>query len=533
MVEVVDAARTGLRPRHHAPVPLDALVAEGSVVQDSLAEGSVSGPRASDVLVSGVTLDARLVEPGDLFVGLPGRHHHGATFAAQAARAGAVALLTDAAGASSAGGVLPVVVVDDPRRAMAGIAARVYGEPSRALATYGITGTQGKTTTAYLLDAALRAAGTSTGVIGTVGFSLDGRDLGGSRTTVTTPESPELQGILGHLVEHGAQALVMEVSSHALALGRVDAIVFDVAAFTGFGEDHLDFHGDVESYFEAKASLFTPGRARHAVVNVDDERGPELVRRATAAGLAVTTTGFGPDADVHPVRPVAVDQGPARLRIRVGDREVETRLSLPGEHNLRNALTALAMVAAGGGDLDAAARGLESASVPGRMQRVDLGPGAPAVFVDFAHTPQAVTAAVRALTDVVQGRGRVLAVLGAGGDRDPGKRRPMGRAAAALADVVVVTDDNPRGEDPAAIRTEVLAGARSVRGRPVEVLDGGDRRSAIATALRLAGPADAVVVLGKGHERGQEIGGVVHPFADPDVVREAWAAPRAAGRGAR
>ena len=216
--------------------------------------------------VSGVTLDARLVEPGDLFVGLPGRHHHGAAFA-DARRPGR--------------GRRPA---DRPRRGRAGRATScrspssttrgtpwparprtVYGEPAAALTTYGITGTQGKTTTAYLLDAALRAGGTSTGLIGTVGFALDGRDLGGSRTTVTTPESPELQGLLGYLREHGAQALVMEVSSHALALGRVDAIVFDVAAFTGFGTDHLDFHGDLESYFEAKASLFTPERTRHAV----------------------------------------------------------------------------------------------------------------------------------------------------------------------------------------------------------------------------------------------------------------------------
>ncbi len=497
------AARAGLRPRHRPPVGLDALV-----------------PGAAPVPVTGVTLDTRLVEPGDLFVGLPGRHHHGASFAARAAGAGAVALLTDAAGARLAGDVLPVAVVEDPRRTMAAAAATVYGEPARALTAYGITGTQGKTTTAYLLDAALRAAGTSTGVVGTIGFSLDGRDLGGARTTVTTPESPELQGLLGHLVEQGAQALVMEVSSHALALGRVDAIVFDVAAFTGFGEDHLDFHGDVESYFEAKASLFTPTRTRHAVVNVEDARGPVLLERARAAGLPVTTTGLGPGADVHPVRTGPVERGRTGLRVRVGARELETWLPLPGEHNVRNALTALAMVAAAGGDLDAAARGLGSASVPGRMQRVELGEAAPAVFVDFAHTPQAVTAAVGALA----GTRRVLVVLGAGGDRDRGKRRPMGAAAAGLADVVVVTDDNPRDEDPAAIRAEVLAGARGVHREDVQVVDGGDRRRAIATALGLAGPQDAVLVLGKGHERGQEVAGVVHPFVDADVVREAWSA---------
>ncbi|MGI3779847.1 MAG: UDP-N-acetylmuramoyl-L-alanyl-D-glutamate--2,6-diaminopimelate ligase [Janthinobacterium lividum] len=494
---------TGLRPRRTPPVPLDVLVPGA----------------ASSVAVSGVTLDTRLVEPGDLFVGLPGRHHHGATFADGAARAGAVALLTDPAGAALAGSVLPLAVVADPRHAMAGAAATVYGEPATALRTYGITGTQGKTTTAYLLDAALRASSTSTGLIGTVGFALDGRDLGGSRTTVTTPESPELQGLLGYLVEHGAQALVMEVSSHALALGRVDAVVFDVAAFTGFGTDHLDFHGDVESYFEAKASLFTPARTRHAVLNVDDARGEVLVGRARAAGLPVTTVGAGPYADVHRVRLGPAVAGRTRLVARVRGEQVELWLPLPGEHNVRNALTALGMVAATGGDVAAAARGLEQASVPGRMQRVDLGPGAPTAFVDFAHTPQAVTAALGAVTDSY----RVVAVLGAGGDRDQGKREPMGAAAARAADVVVVTDDNPRSEDPAAIRAQVLAGARGVVRAGVEVVDGGDRRSAIAAALALAGSEDAVVVLGKGHETGQEIAGVITPFADPDVLRAAWA----------
>ena len=508
VVDVADATRTGLRPRGTAPVGLDALV-----------------PGAPSVPVSGVTLDTRLVEPGDLFVGLPGRHHHGAEFAGQAAAAGAVALLTDPDGAALAGNVLPLAVVADPRHAMAHAAATVYGRPAAALTTYGITGTQGKTTTAYLLEAALRAGGTSTGLVGTVGFALDGRDLGGSRTTVTTPESPELQGLLGYLVEHGAEALVMEVSSHALALGRVDAIVFDVAAFTGFGEDHLDFHGDVESYFEAKASLFTPERARHAVLNLDDARGEVLVGRAHAAGVPVTTTGLGRGADVHPVRIGPTERGRTRLRVQVGPQEVETWLPLPGDHNVRNALTALGMVAATGGDVVAAARGLEGASVPGRMQRVDLGEGAPAVFVDFAHTPEAVTAAIGALTDSY----RVVAVLGAGGDRDPGKRPGMGKAAAWLADVVVVTDDNPRSEDPAAIRAAVLAGARSVRGRDVEVLDGADRRSAIAAALDLAGPRDAVVVLGKGHETGQEVAGVVLPFVDAEVVREAWAQRQGSG----
>ncbi len=478
--------------------------------------------------VTGITLDSRLVRPGDVYVALPGRAHHGAQFATEAVRAGAVAVLTDAAGATLAGALdRPVVVLDDPRRAMAGIAARIYGEPSRALTTYAVTGTNGKTTTSFLVAAALRAAGRHVGVIGTIGFLLDGARVPGPRTTVTTPESPELQALLARMRDGGADSLVMEVSSHALALGRADAIVFDVAAFTNFGADHLDFHGDLESYFEAKASLFTAERARTAVLNVDDPRGRELLRRTSASGLPTVTVSLqDPSAD-YLARHWEVIGGRVRVDAVLAGRPLTFELGLPGDFNVRNALTALAMidVANGGsrdepGGLAAAAAGLADASVPGRMQRVDLGPDAPEVYVDFAHTPQAVAAVLAALA----GR-RVIVVLGCGGDRDPAKRRPMGAAAARGAAVVVVTDDNPRNENPAAIRAEVLAGAEEARaadGRPVQIVDGGDRRSAVLFALRTANAGDVVAVLGKGHEPGQEIGGRILPFSDIAVVDEAW-----------
>jgi UDP-N-acetylmuramoyl-L-alanyl-D-glutamate--2,6-diaminopimelate ligase len=477
-------------------------------------------PGAGPARVQGITLDSRLVGPGDLYVALPGRRHHGAEFGPAAVAAGAAAVLTDPAGARlMAGSAVPVIVVDDPRQAMAGAAATIYGRPADAMTMYAVTGTNGKTTTTFLLDAALRAGRVRTGVVGTIGYFLDGRPLAATRTTVTTPEATELQGLLGYLHEQGAASVLMEVSSHALTLGRADAIVFAVAAFTNLGRDHLDFHLDEEAYFEAKASLFTPLRTRRAVLNVDDPRGRQLAERVARDGrVELTTVGLGGTTDVAALSWNLQGDGRTAVRARLHGRAIDFTLGLPGDFNVRNALTALAMVDVTGGDVEAAAAGLAEASVPGRMQRVDLGPEAPVVYVDFAHTPQAVTAALEAL-----GARRRIAVLGCGGDRDAAKRGPMGAAAAQHADLVLVTDDNPRSEDPAAIRAAVLAGARTAAG-PAEVLDGGDRRSAIRLALHRARPGDVVAVLGKGHEPGQEVGDTVLPFSDAEVVAAEWAA---------
>jgi UDP-N-acetylmuramoyl-L-alanyl-D-glutamate--2,6-diaminopimelate ligase len=327
--------------------------------------------------------------------------------------------------------------------------------------------------------------------------------------------------LLAVMAEQGADAVVMEVSSHALALGRVDGMVFDVAAFTNFGSDHLDFHGDVASYFAAKASLFTAVRTRRAVINIDDPRGPDLMEQARHEELvAVRSVSLDGPADYAVTERLPVGQGRTVVTATTPRGPVRVSLGLPGEFNVRNALTALAMADLADVDLGDAAAGLAEAVVPGRMQRVELGAGAPAVFVDFAHTPQAVSAVLATLT----GHRRIV-VLGCGGDRDPEKRAPMGAAAVAGAELVVVTDDNPRTEDPAVIRAQVLAGARAEAartGRDVVIHDGGRRRDAVAEALAAAGPDDVVAVLGKGHERGQEVAGQVLPFADEEVVREAW-----------
>jgi UDP-N-acetylmuramoyl-L-alanyl-D-glutamate--2,6-diaminopimelate ligase len=490
----------------------------------SLAELFDANPATAAVQLSGIASDSRLVAPGDLYVALPGLSKHGADFFPQALAAGAVAVLTDPQGVAAIRDPgVPVVVIDDPRQAMGELAARIYGRPAESLAMFAVTGTNGKTTTTFLLDAALRAAGHRVGIIGTIGYLLDGRPLESVRTTVTTPESTELQGLLGYLRDNGADAVVMEVSSHALALGRADGVRFDVAAFTNFGRDHLDFHGDEESYFKAKASLFTAERARHAVVNRDDPRGQQLITAIRAAGeVGLTTISLSdPAADYSTSSVRAQPNGRSRIAARLPGRKLEFTLSLPGDFNVSNALTALAMLDAARVDLDAAAAGLASAQVPGRMQRVDLGPRGPLVYIDFAHTPQAVAAALAA----INGQRRIV-VLGCGGDRDTAKRRPMGAAAASGADVVIVTDDNPRSEDPAAIRAEVLAGAltaQRVAGRPVTVIDGGDRRSAIREALALARRGDVVAILGKGHEVGQEIGGRTLPFDDAAVAAREWA----------
>jgi UDP-N-acetylmuramoyl-L-alanyl-D-glutamate--2,6-diaminopimelate ligase len=514
VTSVSSALRGGvIRPRARHQIGLTELLGNRAAVGGSV--------------VSGITMDSRLVHPGDLYVALSGAHHHGAEFARQAAEAGAVAILTDPAGGQIARGLsLPVVVVDHPRQAMAGVAATIYGRPADALTMCAVTGTNGKTTTTFLLEAALRADNVNTGLVGTVGFRLNGEPLDCVPTTVTTPESTDLQALLAFLVEEGVETVVMEVSSHALVLGRTEAITFDVAAFTNLGRDHLDFHGDVESYFEAKASLFSLERAKHAVINVDDPRGRELVQRiGRSSEIGLTTVSLDGDAACRALAYKAQPDGRTAVRADIRGRILDFSLNLPGDFNIRNALTALAMVEAIDGDLDRAAVGLGQAEVAGRMQRVELGEGAPLVYVDFAHTPQAIAAALQALDSPRRSHRRIV-VLGCGGDRDPQKREPMGESAAHNADVVIATDDNPRSEDPRAIRAQLITGAQAaVRGADLqtEVIDGGDRRSAIRLALQLARPDDVVAILGKGHELGQEVAGTVLPFSDPVVAAEEWA----------
>ncbi len=501
-------------------------------LQEVLPGVVLSGAAPTGQGVTGITLDSRQVHPGDLYVGLPGTRFHGARFASQALEAGAVAVLTDTEGAqiladSGIGGV-PILAADQLRIAMAKASARIFGDPGEQMTMFGITGTNGKTTTAFLVEAGLLAAGRQTGTIGTIGYRLNGHPLVSARTTITTPEAPDLQALFAALADHGVTDTVMEVSSHALAMHRVDATMFDVAGFTNLGRDHLDFHKTMENYYQAKARLFSPELARVAVINVDDEHGARLageVRRVGAVRVVTTSVQAPSDYRVTSWHPEGGLGSELVLQTPTGRRELH--LSLPGEFNVRNATMALAMLESAGYTFDQVAPGLALAQVPGRMQRVPLGLGAPEVLVDFAHTPQAIGAALRAARSATGGR--LFCVLGAGGDRDIAKRGPMGRIAAQESDLVVVTDDNPRSEDPAVIRSEVLAGARSA-GTAAEIIDGGDRRAAISAALTRARPTDLIAILGKGHETGQQIGDRVLPFDDRVVAAQQWRAIQDSGR---
>jgi UDP-N-acetylmuramoyl-L-alanyl-D-glutamate--2,6-diaminopimelate ligase len=454
-------------------------------------------------VVTGVTHASTEVHPGDLYAALPGSRHHGAEFVAAAAHAGAIAVLTDPAGAPAAATAeLPALVVPDPRAVLGVVADRVYGEPTSQLSVIGITGTAGKTSTVYLLDSGLRAAGLASGLIGTVETRLADLVIDSTRTT---PEATDLHAAFAAALERGVSAVAMEVSSHALALGRVEGVRFAVGGFTNFGVDHLDFHADVEDYFEAKARLFD-GRCRAEVVNLDDETGQRLIRDGTLTYSAsatpgadwyateITGSGFGQRFVAH---------GPAGV-------SVEAAVAMPGRHSVANALLAIAALATIGIDPRVAAVGVAACpGVPGRLERV-TAPGPVLGVVDYAHKPDAIVAVLAALRDA--GTGRLICVIGAGGDRDRGKRPLMGAAAARGADLVVVTDDNPRSEDPAAIRAEMLRGARDAGG--AEVVEVAGRRAAIDEAVRRAGEGDVIALLGKGHERGQEVAGTMQPFDD-------------------
>lgn len=501
---------TPLRPANLPPAPLSTLVAGLSMVGDT----------DSTVPVTGIGLDSRAISPGWLYVALPGRRAHGADFADAAIAGGAAAILTDDSGLRRlAGAKVPVVGAADARVAMAEVAARLFGRPAQTLTTLGVTGTNGKTTTVALLQSALLADQRTTGTIGTIGFRVGREELRTSRSTVTTPESPDLQALLAVMMQRGAEAVAIEVSSHALKLHRVDGLDFDVAGFLNLGRDHLDFHPDLEDYFESKAKLFGPGRAKTSVIWIDDDRGAQVAGRVAAHGqsrLITVGSGIAADYQLRHYEPVAPLGG--RARVVRDDEEIELRISLPGRHNMIDAVVALAMAEAVGVPTDHALAGLAVAQVPGRMERVDLGADAPLAIVDFAHTPQAVAATL----DSLAGLGRLVTVVGCGGDRDPDKRGPMGAAAASRSDLTIVTDDNPRTEDPAFIRSQVRAGAERACREGARVLEVPGRREAIESALRGARPGTVVAILGKGHERGQILADRVVDFDDVEEVRLAW-----------
>ncbi|MGY1719798.1 UDP-N-acetylmuramoyl-L-alanyl-D-glutamate--2,6-diaminopimelate ligase [Blastococcus sp. SYSU DS0552] len=479
---------------------------------------------AADVAVSGLTLASGEVRPGFLYAALPGARTHGVRYAADAAARGAVALLTDPAGRADALATgLPVCVVDDPRQVLGAVADRVYGEPSRRLTVLGITGTNGKTTTSYLVEAGLTAAGRATGLIGTVQTrtrSADGT-VSALPSVRTTPEAPALHALLAGMADAGVSAVVMEVSSHALVQGRVGGVRFAAAGFTNLGRDHLDFHRDMEDYFQAKALLFD-GRADVEVVDVDDAYGRRLAARADHPRPVTVASSEGAVADWTASDVATAPGGGSTFTLHgPGGRSWPARLRLPGRFNVANAVLAVALLDGIGVAVEDALTGLAATVVPGRMEPVEAGQPFVAV-VDYAHTPDAVRTALAALRGATPGR--LITVLGCGGDRDPGKRPEMGRVAAEGSDVLVVTDDNPRSEDPAGIRAAMLAGAREVPAdRRAEVLEVGDRRAALATAVRLAEAGDTLLVAGKGHETGQEVAGTVHPFDDRTELLEVLA----------
>ena len=469
-----------------------------------------------DVTVTGVTHDSRAVRPGDLFAALPGAHAHGAAYADQAAALGAVAVLTDPAGAEMVGD-LPVVLADDPREALGAVAAEIYRHPARELLLIGVTGTNGKSTTVHLLEAGLRAAGHTTGIIGTTGVRIGDRSVPNDRTT---PEATDLHALLARMCEEGVTAVAMEVSSHALVLGRVNGVVYDIAIFTQLSQDHLDFHGTMEDYFAAKADLFTPARSRRAVIGVDGMWGRRL---ADQCEIPQITYALDHDADVVCA---SVVTGPAGQTLSIRDDSggsFEVEVGLPGRFNAANALGSWVALRDAGIAPEVLATALAGVHVPGRMEMIDAGQDFTAI-VDYAHSPDAVERVISAVIP----RGRRIVVLGCGGDRDREKRYAMGDVAAAGADILIVTDDNPRSEDPAAIRAAMLAGASAVGGDIREI---GDRREAIAAAVALAQAGDVLLLLGKGHESGQEVAGVITPFDDREVLRAAIRA-RLDGSGA-
>ncbi|WP_455362160.1 UDP-N-acetylmuramoyl-L-alanyl-D-glutamate--2,6-diaminopimelate ligase [Streptomyces sp. SYSU K21746] len=498
------------RPAQVRPIPLGELA--GLLGIENPGPGEATG----------ITHDSRAVRPGDVYAALSGARLHGADFAAQAAGLGAAAILTDPAGAERAAATcLPVLVVDDPRGRMGELAAEIYGRPGRDLLQIGITGTSGKTTTAYLVEGGLKAAGGLTGLIGTVEMRIGDERIKSERTT---PEATDLQALFAVMRERGVRSVAMEVSSHALVLGRVDGCVFDVAVFNNLSPEHMEFHSDMEDYFQAKAQLFTPERSRVAVVNFDDEYGRRLVKEATVPVTTFSAEGH-PDADWRAEDVEVGPRGSTFTALGPNGERISASAPLPGPFNVANTLSAIVTLAVAGTDPQTAADGVAAVSgVPGRLERVDAGQPYLAV-VDYAHKTDAVESVLRSLRKVTEGK--VHIVLGCGGDRDKTKRGPMGAAAARLADTAVLTSDNPRSEDPLAILAAMLAGAAEV---PVhergDVLVDADRAAAIAAAVARAEPGDTVLVAGKGHEQGQDIHGVVRPFDDRQVLRAAILAHR-------
>jgi UDP-N-acetylmuramoyl-L-alanyl-D-glutamate--2,6-diaminopimelate ligase len=454
------------------------------------------------VEIADLAYDTRRVTSGSLFFCVPGSRADGHDFAADAVAAGAVALVVE----RRVDVAVPQLVVADVRAAMALAADVFFGEPTRRLEVAGVTGTNGKTTTAFLLRSILDAAGRRSGLVGTVEWIVGGRRRPAPHTT---PEAIDLQRLFREMLDEGDRSVALEASSHGSAFRRLDRVRFGALVFTNLSQDHLDLHGSLEDYFQAKRRLFVGPEPPPAAVNVGDEWGRRLAAELEGAHRAPLVT-FGL-ADEAEIRPEGLELAAWGSRFRAGGIALETRLR--GPFNVENVLGAVAAGLLLDVDEDAIATGVAAVDgVPGRFEAVDEGQEF-AVIVDYAHTPDSLDLVLQAARELTGGK--VIAVFGAGGDRDRGKRPLMGRVARDRADLAIVTSDNPRSEDPLAIIEDVLQGA----GTDVEIDP--DRRSAIRRALSLAQAGDVVVVAGKGHEQGQDIGGVVHPFDDREVVREA------------
>jgi UDP-N-acetylmuramoyl-L-alanyl-D-glutamate--2,6-diaminopimelate ligase len=477
--------------------------------------------------VTGVTHDSRRVAPGDLYAALPGTRFHGAVFAEQAAAAGAAGILTDRDGrirAELAG--LPVLVVDDPRAVLGEVASWVYGWPVRDLALLGVTGTSGKSTTTFLLEAGLRAAGHETGLIGGIEIRVAGETL---PSALTTPEATDVHALFALMRERGVTAAAMEVSSHALDLGRVGGAFFEVALFTNLSQEHLDYHGTMDDYFAVKATLFTPELSRLGVVNVDDSWGRRLTHIAKVPVTTFSADG-DPGADWRAADVRLTPSGSTFRVVGPGGVEAEAKVPLPGPFNVANALGAIVALVEAGISLPVAVRGIASLpGVPGRLEPVDEGQDF-TVLVDYAHKPGAVEAVLGTLRPLTMGR--LTIVLGCGGDRDRTKRPIMGEIAAHGSDMAVFTNDNPRSEDPWAVLNAMVGGVLTVpEDERAHVVVEPDRAAAIALAIGRARPGDVVLVAGKGHEQGQYIAGEVLPFDDREVVRRALRERRSGTRG--
>jgi len=496
---------TSAGPWHATARPPRRLAEIASRVGARLLVGVVDA--SAGPVVTGISQDSRTVVPGDLYVALAGASWHGARFTAQAAAAGAVAVLVEPSesGLVPAAG-LPTVDVTDLRRRIGPLASWLYGEPSSAMDVFGVTGTNGKTSTAYLLEAGLAAAGHRTGLVSGVAV----RGPGGSRPAVrTTPEATDLQRLLAVFAGQGVSAAAVEVSSHGLELNRVDGTVFRAAVFTNLGRDHLDMHTDMAGYYAAKARLFGSDRCGLAVIGLDDRWGRRLAAEAQVP--VVTFAGAGaPEPADWTARDVQATAAGTSFRLTGPGVDVPVRLGLLGAHQADNATGATAALVSTGTDVQAAVRGVESLSgVPGRLERVNIGQSFTA-FVDYVHNESGQARVYPFLRSL--GSGRLIVVMGATGDRDPGKREPLGRNAGSVADVVVVTDESPHSEDPAALRNATVAGARA--GGRAQVLVEPDRAAAFDLGVSLARPGDVVVVSGRGHDPTQFGNGTSRTFDD-------------------